>query len=389
MSEFPGDQATAIVEQLPYGLVVLDGAGGVLAANAAAIGMSWRNSEGPPACCHELFACRPDGPCSHGCLVQRAAEARQALPEIRIDTRPGSPASAVWVTAAPLSDGSSVVLHLREGDARDRRRRSHPHWLKDAQLRIKVLGRTRIDTREGPLGGRWLQQRPGQILKYLIAERNRVVEAEQIAEALWPAAGREGLTSVRHYVHALRTKLEPERPRRADSSFVVTVRGGYAVNRRSVEIDADVFAQATADGMAAAARGQKEVAAELLELAMALYRGDFLEDEPYSEWAMPERDRLRSMATDALRELSGIALSHARLDAAERHLERLAAFEPFDNDIHRDLFRVYLSQGRRSEAARRFGTFRARIQREFRCEPGFRLGDLEPVVAHHPEAPWR
>ena len=373
-----GRIAATVYEQLPYGLVVVDEQGNVLSANPAAIEMGWRSVEGePPTVCHEMFACQaPGGPCQQGCLVQRAAQLGTPLPEIRIDTRTGHTVTAVWVTAAPLGLESGVLLHLRPGDARDRRRRSEPHWITGPELTIKALGRIRVDSREGPLGGNWLQQRPGQILKYLICERDRVVQAEEIAESLWPFSGRAALSSVRHFIHALRDKLEPDRSPRSPSRFVVTVRGGYAINRRHVRIDADTFAEAARGGLDAADRSENELAAELLELAMSLYRGDLLEDEPYAEWAMAERDRLRGLATSSVRELGRLALVRGERDAAINHLDRLAEFEPFDSDVHRELLRVLLAAGRRSEALRRYSTFRARLAREFNADPGFTLADL-------------
>ena len=375
----PEPAAEAIFDQLPYGLVVADEQGNVLSANPAAIEMAWRGDESdPPTVCHEMFDCRrPDGPCQHGCLAGRATQTGQTLPEIRIDTRPGGAVSAVWVTTTPLGLGTGVLFHLRPGDSRDRRRRSEPHWIKGPELTIKALGRIRVDSREGPLGGNWLQQRSGQILKYLICERDRVVQAEEIAEALWPFSGRQALSSVRHFIHGLRDKLEPGRSKRGGTPFIVTVRGGYAINRRHVRVDADVFAEAVRNGLGAAQRGEDVVATELLELAISLYRGDLLEDEPYAEWAMAERDRLRAMATDALRALSRIALQRDDHGTAVRHLDRLAEFDPFDSDVHRELFRVLLISGRRSEAMRRYSTFRARLAREFKAEPGFVLADLQ------------
>jgi DNA-binding SARP family transcriptional activator len=374
-----GRTAGTIYERLPYALVVVDERGSVLSANPAAIEMGWHTDDGaPPTVCHEMFACRrPGGPCAHGCLVQRASQSDETLPEIRIDTPAGSAVSAFWVTVVPLGLDSGVLLHLRPGDARDRRRRSDPHWIKGPELTIKALGRIRVDSSEGPLGGSWLQQRPGHILKYLVCERDRVVQAEEIAEALWPSSGRQALSSVRHFIHGLRDKLEPGRPPRAPSTFVVTVRGGYAINRRHVHIDADVFCDAVRDGLAAADRGEAESAGELLELGLSMYRGDLLEDEPYAEWAMPERDRLRAMATDSLRALTHISLERADHATAVKHLDRLAEFEPFDTDIHKELFRVLLVAGRRSEALRRYSTFRARLSKEFGASPGFALSDLQ------------
>lgn len=374
-----GELASAIYEHLPYGLVLVDGQGNVLKANPAAVEMAWRSDRAaPPTACHELFACQqPDGPCHLGCLAQRAAQTEDSLPEIRINTLAGSPVSAVWVTATPLGVGTGVVMHLRPGDARDRRRRSDSHWIKDPELTIKALGRIRVDSREGPLGGNWLQQRPGQILKYLICERDRVVQAEEIAEALWPSAGRQGLSSVRHFIHGLRDKLEPGRSRRSGTPFIVTVRGGYAINRRHVRIDADLFTEAVRDGLSAVEAQDTDKAGQMLELAMSIYRGDLLEDEPYAEWAMAERDRLRMMANDSLRALARISLGRGDQTSAVAHLDRLAELEPFDSDVQRELLRVLLASGRRSQAMRRYSTFKARLRKEFGAEPGFELGHLE------------
>lgn len=368
--------AAAALDALPYGVVVLDGSR-VTGANRAAARMLW-NVElgGPPARCEEMLRCRaPGGPCEDGCLAQRAAAGSDPLPEIRIDTNPGGAVSALWVTAAPLGDGQHSILHLRPGDARDRRRRSNPHWLDGPELRISAFGRVWVDSPEGPLGGNWLQQRPGQLLKYLVCERNRVVHAEEIAEALWPAAGRHGVNNVRHFMHTLRARLEPDRGKGVESSFVVTVQGGYALNRRRVRVDADDFERAVSQGLAAATRGDDALAVKALAHALELYRGDLLEDEPYAEWAYPERDRLRSLAARALRELVRMLLAEGSLDAAGAALERLAELEPFDGDVHRELLAVWLALGRRTEASRRYSAFKARLAREFGEEPDFTLAE--------------
>ena len=114
-----GELALSVYQQLPYGLVVVDKEGSVISANPASVEMGWGlETGGPPTACHEMFSCRrPGGPCQHGCLVQRAIQTDDQLPEIRIDTPLGSPVSAVWVTVTPLGSDSGVVLHLRPGDA--------------------------------------------------------------------------------------------------------------------------------------------------------------------------------------------------------------------------------------------------------------------------------
>ena len=177
-----------VVARLPYGVVVVEPGGRVSSSNPCAQGYLPVLEEGETHCAELLDCMAPGGPCADGCLAERAAQAEGALPEIRIDTRSAGGVSALWVTAAPLGDGRAL-LHLRPGDARDRRRRSDPHWISGPRLRVSAFGRMHVDSPEGPLGGKWLQQRQGHVLKYLVCERNRVVHAEEIAEALWPGAG--------------------------------------------------------------------------------------------------------------------------------------------------------------------------------------------------------
>ena len=116
------------------------------------------------------------------------------------------------------------------------------------------------------------------------------------------APARRALNNVRHFIHSLRDKLEPDRPKRAPSSFIVAVQGGYAIDRRRVQIDADEFEEAAKKGIDAARRGRARPRREAeLAKALELYRGDFLSDEPYAEWAYAERDRLRGLTTQCLR----------------------------------------------------------------------------------------
>lgn len=369
-----------VVDALPYGLLVVQADHAITSSNAAA--RRFLPQLGEVELCHEALSCRtPGGPCEHGCLAARAVARQGALPEIRIDMPPGpGQITALWVTASPVGRQPAAVFHLRPGDARDRRRRSDPHWLSGPELRITAFGRTRVDTPEGALRGQWLQQRAGQLLKYLVCERNRVVPSDVIADSLWPGTGRQGLGNVRYFMHTLREKLEPNRARGARSSFIVTVQGGYALDRRHVLIDADDFDEAISQGLEAAARSDDDYAIERLRGALALYKGDFLADEPYAEWALEERDRLHNLAGRAIRALTKIMLGRHDLVAAAEYLEQMADLEPFDGEAHRDLLAVWLAQGRRTEAARRYAIYRARMLREFGEEPEFQLQDLRPAA---------
>jgi DNA-binding SARP family transcriptional activator len=364
----------------PFGLVVVDADDVTVAQNPAAAEILGDASAalergGPGAAC-ELLGCRTDeGPLPGRCLHEEARRLGEPLREVRVDLPHGRGAAAAWVVVAPLRDGL-VLMHLRPGRADDRRRRSDPEWTPGPELRILALGRTRVESASGSLEGSWIANRPGQLLKYLVTNRNRSVSTDELAERLWVEPTRKNMQSVRYYVHELRTRLEPEREARARSSFVVASGGGYALDLGAVRIDADEFESAVGAGLAAAERGEARAARERLVRGLELYRGDFLADEPYAEWAIDERDRLRQVATEGLRRLAVLHRDEGDLDGASEALERLCRLDPFDADVHRDLLDLLLARGRRTEAVRRFATLRHRMLSTFGEDLEFTLADL-------------
>jgi DNA-binding SARP family transcriptional activator len=364
-----------LFELFPHGLLVFSEAGDLLASNPRAGTLLGSAPDpgalGPGRDCCALLACGKAGtPLEDACVTELAAGRGASLPEIRIDVEGG----AVWVVAAPLGD-ERIVVELRPGEPGDRRRRTEPHWMAGKRLSVQTLGRTQVESAEGSIGGRWLESRAGQIFKYLVCKRHRLVHTDEIAEHIWNESDISTRNTVRHFVHALRDRLEPDRTKRAESSFVVSRQGGYALMRDRITVDADIFEQRVDDGLAVLDRSPGEAAA-LLREAIDLYRGEFLEDEPYADWALPERDRLREVASDALRTLVRLAVDAGELEEAWRHGQRLAELQPFDGNVERQAIALCLARGRRTDALRRYVAFRERIQRKFGEPPEFGLNDV-------------
>jgi DNA-binding SARP family transcriptional activator len=374
------DVASDVFEHHPYGIVVVAGDGTLLGSNAAAHRLVGRRlTPGSRVGC-ELAGCRREGgPLAGICLHERALETDGALPEVRVDL-PGKKA-AVWLTVAALSrKPARIVMELRPGNLHDRRRRTDPHWTAGPSLRICALGRTRVLGAEGPIGGRWLVNRPGQILKYLVTERHRTVYADEIVERLWPRASPPGTRGLRSFVHALRDQLEPGRAARAPSSFVLSERGGYRINEARVSVDATQFEDHVRAGLTALKGGDESEADARLTAGLDLYAGDFLADEPYAEWALPERERLRRIASDAMRARAALKQRSGDRHGAAQHLQRLAELDPFDVDVHHALLVMLVRMGRLTEAARRYEVLRHRMFTIFGEQLQFTLADVKLVA---------
>jgi DNA-binding SARP family transcriptional activator len=363
----------------PYSMIVVDRECRVIACNLEgerlieAMGLA----DVDLTCC-KLLACRsPESVLADVCLTELARSREGPLPEVRVDVAIADGIRAMWVTAAPLldSDTACVALQLRPGLAQDRRRRTEPHWMTGPQLRICALGRTTVESAEGTIGGDWLEQRTGQLFKYLIAERHRAVHIDEIGENIWPGADFAIAGSVRYYIHALRRKLEPQRGRREPSTFIVSSAGSYRLNLDRVGIDADEFETHVTAGLAMLDSQPLAAAAEI-ERGLSIYRGDFLADSPYADWAMLERHRLHDLACMGLRSLAEIRLQARLIDSAARCLEQLATLQPYDESVHRQLMELDIIRGRRSDAVRRYDSLRTRIRRTFGHDPNFTPADL-------------
>ena len=250
-------------------------------------------------------------------------------------------------------------------------------------LRIRVLGSTMVETADGIVDRGWLSQRPGQLLRYLASQRGRFVPADEIVEALRPGASAGAEESIRYLVHHVRRRLEPARPPRARSLAIECLGGAYAL-AAAVWVDVQAFEDFVEAGLQASAAGEEDVALALLDRALEMYRGDFLADEPYADWAMIERERVRGIVEDALAEAAYICERRRDLRRALEYARWLAEMGKYDSDVQLRVVRLCLRCGRRGEAARRYAAFRSRLSREFGIEPEF---DLASVANNERELP--
>lgn len=380
-----------LFERFLYGLILVDRDGRILYLNRRARQLLTPGrremAAGAWRCC-DLICGRVGPVVGGGCMSERVGEAGSQLPEVRIDIERDRLQTAAWVSASPVdADGEQVLFHLRPGRPGDRRRRTPPEWsgqvcpTQRSELQIVTLGRFTVEGANGPINGDWLGQRPGQLLKYLVGERRRVISSDQIAEAMWPeAAPEDARNRLRYYVHALREKLEPERAWRSPSRVVVARNGGYLLDTSQVWIDADEFEREVRAGLAALDQGLSDPAAAHLAGALDLYQGGFLVEDPYAEWALAERERLQELAGRALRAKVKIHLRSGDLETVATDARRLADMEPFDTDAQKIFIEICLRRGRRSEAFRRYSALRKRMLASFGEELDFDLAEMKVEI---------
>ena len=166
-------------------------------------------------------------------------------------------------------------------------------------LKFGLLGpfQASLDGETLALGGR----RQRAILARLVCEAGHAMSVERLVDGVWGDPAPPGVvTSVQSYVFHLRQVLEPNRSRGTPASVLVTVPGGYrlAVDRQCIDVTR--FEELVASGDAAAEGDQPGTAANAYRSALALWRGDVLEDLGDYEFVAPVRARLDEQRASVL-----------------------------------------------------------------------------------------
>ena len=179
-----------------------------------------------------------------------------------------------------------------------------------AYLALAFLGPFGVTLGDEPVSG--LQSpRLQALLAYLAVEGDRKHARRALADMIWPNRPEgEALEALRYALSNLRTAIGD---READPPFLHITRTTLRFNPASdVTLDVQRFHQQIA---AAESSFEERTAIDALESAVALYRGEFLEDlflpdaVEFEEWVLIQRELLARQMASTLRRL---AIFHER-----------------------------------------------------------------------------
>lgn len=235
-------------------------------------------------------------------------------------------------------------------------------------LRVRMFGRFEVWRGEEPIPeSAWFTRRAKQLLKILLLARGKPVPSDQLLDWLWPHADpQRAAITLRSTVHALRRALEPDRPARA-SRYILARPPGYAADPEA-PIWVDVWAFEDLLEAAARGAGAEERRARLME-ALALYRDDLLIEDPYAEWALAERERLRERFIEAALDLAELLAAAGMPERGIPLCRRVLALDEFREPAYRALMRYQIAVGDVAGALSTYERCRQVLNEAFGAEP--------------------
>jgi ATP/maltotriose-dependent transcriptional regulator MalT/DNA-binding SARP family transcriptional activator len=202
--------------------------------------------------------------------------------------------------------------------------------------------------------GAWQSRKARDLLKILVAHRGGPVSRGQLCEYLWPEVdpGRAG-NRLSVAISTLRLVLDPVHESAADR-YVASGQGAVWLRLDRVDVDVESFLRGAA---AALAHGDVEG----LAAAEAVYAGEFCAEDRYADWADGLREETRSVFVSVERALAQHHAATAAHDAAVRHVHRLLACEPYDEQAYLLAVRELNAAGRHGDARRMYRSYVERM----------------------------
>jgi DNA-binding SARP family transcriptional activator len=278
---------------------------------------------------------------------------------------------------AELAEGRSglrLVRHL-DGHIREAtqaRRLAHVTRSQDVEtmspIQVRMLGtfRMTINGREVPA------DIPGQaatVLKYVVSQGRRHSPRDAVMELLWPETEPElSARRLRVVVHTLRKHLSQVDA--AGDGLIATVGTAYLLNPAvTIWTDVDEFEKRRNNGWRLHRSGYVQQAFQEYEQAEALYRGDYMEDEPYADWPILRREALRDAYVGVLSMLATISLDWRDYRGCIIWAQKLLAQDSCHEEAYRLLIESHLRLGQRARAARWYEMCARTLSTELGLEP--------------------
>ena len=240
-------------------------------------------------------------------------------------------------------------------------------------LSICLFGRFEIHRKGIPVPDEeWRRSRKARnVLKYLLLQCGRPVMRDVLFELfLRDTPVERASLNLNTLIHIIRNILEPDRPRRAASSYLLTEAEAHRLDTGTdVWLDITAFEDATRQAKQFQQAGEMESAVDAWRQASQIYRGELLPENRYEDWCTAEREQLRNEYVRCLLQLAEYHYREDQLPASEDFAQRILAQDSLHEVALRLVMRCLARQSRHHEALACYRHFSERLWDEMACRP--------------------
>jgi DNA-binding SARP family transcriptional activator/CheY-like chemotaxis protein len=224
-------------------------------------------------------------------------------------------------------------------------------------LKIQTLGQFKI-WRDGQAIGIWDRPQAETVVKLLLVRRvpgERAVAVDELIARLWPEddlqSGRKKLLPlISNARHTVEPDIEPR-----DSNFIVRCANGYYFDvGETVTWDLVEFRHFLNLGEQLVNEAKWTEAIAQLEKGRALYKGDFLVEDRYADWAMDVRREITTEYCKLLTLLADAYAAEKRYANAIEACRAALAKDPLVESVYRRIMRFHYCNGEKALALKAY-----------------------------------
>ena len=219
------------------------------------------------------------------------------------------------------------------------------------------------------------------VFKYLIAHAGKLITKDVLMDAFWPDADLEAARRNLHQaIYSLRQVLKKKNP---DFQHIRFKNDCYLLNpEMRIWVDCNEFKKHVRVGQRLEADGEIAQAMTEYGVAEGLYQSDFLEEDMYEEWTIPQREQMRRLYLDITNRLSAYYVKQGEYTAAIALCQKTLAQDNCYEDAHLRLMQCYLAQNQRHLAVRQYHTCLQVLKEELDIAPSEEMTTLYQRIAN-------
>ncbi len=240
----------------------------------------------------------------------------------------------------------------------------------EASLRVCTLGKwevwcegTSVDNKS------WGRDKTIQLFQFLITSRDRnSLHKEQIIDRLWEDSDQKGGDrDFKVALHGIIKVLEPNRPSRTASRYILRQGLTYQLNLQEIWIDAQAF-ESFVSIANQVIHTDLSTAQLALRHAISLHQGVYLPNRMYEDWSSEERERLQVLALGAY-----VMLAESLIEVNPMESIRLSQLalkiDPSWEDAYRIQMSAFAAKGNRPGAIKVYQQCQRVLEEEYGIDP--------------------
>ncbi len=219
------------------------------------------------------------------------------------------------------------------------------------------------------------------LLKYMLLHHKQSTPREVLMDIFWPDVDPEAArNNLNVAIYTIRKELRII----TDVALICHENGAYCLSPvLNLWLDVDEFEKCIKTGKQLESNHQPTAAIAEYEIAVNLYQGDYLAEDPYEEWTVLDRERLQVAYLDTIDRLSQIYFNQERYAACVTLCQRILRHDLCREDAHCRLMQCYSRLGQGHLALRQYKICIEVLKVELDVDPSPGTTQLYKKICQH------